>query len=60
MLPAQSYLSNVAGAIEVCTTEACLDQYWELEASFASGNAAGYPCSQFPENRYLLPQVPEE
>ena len=46
ILPAQSYFSNVAGAVPVCTTEACLDKYREIESSFASGNVAGDPWVQ--------------
>ena len=43
ILPAQSYLSHVAGSVAVCTTEACLDKYRHLESSFAKGNVAGDP-----------------
>ena len=41
IVPAQYYLSNVAGSVAVCTTESCLYKYRELESSFASGNVAG-------------------
>ena len=43
ILPAQFYLSNVIGSVAVCTTEACLDKYRQLESSFAKGNVAGDP-----------------
>ena len=43
ILPAQSYLSHVAGSVAVCTTEACLNKYRYLESSFVEGNVAGDP-----------------
>ena len=36
IMPSQSYFSNVAGSVAVCITEACLDQYRELDDSFNS------------------------
>ena len=46
ILPAQSYLSHLVGSVAVCTTEACLDKYRELESSFAEENVAGDPWVQ--------------
>ena len=43
VLPAQSYLSNCPGAVSVCTTEAALVHYKELEEQFSSGQLAGDP-----------------
>ena len=43
LLPAQSYLANVVGSVAVCTTEAYLEKYRELESRFISGNVAGDP-----------------
>ena len=43
ILPAHSYLSHVVGSVAVCTAEAWLDKYRELESSFAEGNVAGNP-----------------
>ena len=37
VLPAQSYLTNCPGAVAVCTTEAALTNYKELEGQFSSG-----------------------
>ena len=43
VLPAQSYLTNCPGAVSVCTTEAALTNYKELEGQFSSGQLAGDP-----------------
>ena len=43
VLPAQSYLTNCPGAVAVCTTEAALTNYKELEGQFSSGQLAGDP-----------------
>ena len=43
ILPAQSYLTNCPSAISVCTTEAALANYKELEGQFSSGQLAGDP-----------------
>ena len=42
-MPAQSYLTNCPSAISVCTTEAALANYKELEGQFSSGQLAGDP-----------------
>ena len=43
VLPVQSYLTNCPGAVAVCTTEAALTNYEELEGQFNSGQLAGDP-----------------
>ena len=43
VLPAQSYLTNCPGAVSVCTTEAALTNYKELEGQFSSGQLTGDP-----------------
>ena len=42
-MPAQSYLANVANSVAVCTTEASLDTFKDLEFRFSSGNVPGDP-----------------
>ena len=43
IMPALSYLANVADSVSICTTEASLSTYRDLEARFSSGNVAGDP-----------------
>ena len=43
IMPAQSYLANVANSVAVCTTEASLDTFKDLEFRFSSGNVPGDP-----------------
>ena len=43
IMPAQSYFANVADSVSICTTEASLSTYKDLEARFSSGNVAGDP-----------------
>ena len=43
ILPAQSYLTNCSGSVSVCTAEAALAHYKELEGQFSSGQLAGDP-----------------
>ena len=45
IMPAQSYLANVANSVAVCTTEASLGTFKDLEARFSSGNVPGEPWS---------------
>ena len=45
-MPAQSYLANVAKSVAVCTTEASLGTFKDLEFRFSSGNVPGDPWSQ--------------
>ena len=45
IMPAQSYLANVANSVAVCTTEASLDAFKDLEFRFSSGNVSGDPWS---------------
>ena len=45
IMPAQSYLANVASAVSVCTTEASLGTFKDLELRFCSGNVSGDPWS---------------
>ena len=45
IMPAQSYLANVANSVAVCTTEASLGTFKDLEARFSSGNVPGDPWS---------------
>ena len=45
IIPAQSYLANVANSVAACTTEASLGTVKDLEARFSSGNIAGDPWS---------------
>ena len=45
IMPAQSYLANVADSVSICTTEASLSTYKDLEARFSSGNVPGNPWS---------------
>ena len=45
IMPAQSYLANVANSVAVCTTEASVGTFKDLEALFSSGNVPGYPWS---------------
>ena len=42
-MPAQSYLANVANSVAVCTTEASLGTFKDLEFRFSSGNVPGDP-----------------
>ena len=44
-MPAQSYLANVANSVAVCTTEASLGTFKDLEFRFSSGNVPGDPWS---------------
>ena len=44
-MPAQSYLANVVNSVAVCTTEASLGTFKDLEARFSSGNVPGDPWS---------------
>ena len=44
-MPAQSYFANIADSVSICTTEASLSTYGDLEARFSSGNVAGDPWS---------------
>ena len=41
IMPAQSYLANVANSVAVCTTEASLGTFKDLEFRFSSGNVPG-------------------
>ena len=43
IMPAQSYLANVANSVAVCTTEASLGTFKDLEFRFSSGNVPGDP-----------------
>ena len=43
IMPAQSNLANVADSVSICTTEASLSTYEDLEARFSSGNVAADP-----------------
>ena len=43
IMPAQSYLANVADSVSICTTEASLSTYKDSDARFSSGNVAGDP-----------------
>ena len=43
IMPAQSYLANVSGAVAACTTEASLGTFKDLELRFSSGNVPGDP-----------------
>ena len=45
IMPAQSYLANVANSVAACTTEASLGTFKDLEARFSSGNVPGDPRS---------------
>ena len=45
IMPAQSYLANVADSVAACTTEASLGTFKDLEAIFSGGNIAGDPWS---------------
>ena len=45
IMPAQSYLANVANSVAVCTTEASLGTIKDLEARFSSGKVPGDPWS---------------
>ena len=45
IMPAQSYLANVANSVAVCTTEASLGTFKDLEFRFSSGNVPGDPWS---------------
>ena len=45
IMPAQSYLANVVSAVAVCTTEASLGTYKDLEFRFCRGNVSGDPWS---------------
>ena len=44
-MPAQSYLANVANSVAVCTTEASLGTFKDLEFRFSSGNVPRDPWS---------------
>ena len=41
IMPAQSYLANVANSVAVCTTEASQGTFKDLEFRFSSGNVPG-------------------
>ena len=43
IMPAQSHLANVANSVAVCTTEASLGTFKDLEFRFSSGNVPGDP-----------------
>ena len=43
IMPAQSYLANVAKSVAVCTTEASLGTFKDLEFRFSTGNVPGDP-----------------
>ena len=43
IMPAQSYLANVADSVAACTTEASLGTFKDLEARFSGANIAGDP-----------------
>ena len=45
IMPAQSYLANVANSVAVCTTEASLGTFKDLEFRFSIGNVPGDPWS---------------
>ena len=45
IMPAQSYLANVAKSMATCTAEASLSTFKDLEFRFSSGNVPGDPCS---------------
>ena len=45
IMPAQSYLANVANSVAVCTTEASLGTFKDLESRFSIGNVPGDPWS---------------
>ena len=45
IMPAQSYLANVANSVAVCTTEAFLGTFKDLDFRFSSGNVPGDPWS---------------
>ena len=45
IMPAQSYLANVANSVAVCTTEASLGTLKDLEFRFSIGNVPGDPWS---------------
>ena len=45
IMPAQSYLANVAYSIALCTTEASLGTFKDLEFRLSSGNVPGDPWS---------------
>ena len=45
IMPAQSYLANVANSVALCTTEASLDSFKDLDVQFSSGNVPGDPWS---------------
>ena len=45
IMPAQSYLANVANSVAVCTTEASLGTFKDLEFRFSTGNVPGDPWS---------------
>ena len=45
IMPAQSYLANVVNSVAVCTTEASLGTFKDLEFRFSSGNVPGDPWS---------------
>ena len=45
IMPAQSYLANVANSVAVCTTEASLGTFKDLKFRFSSGNVPGDPWS---------------
>ena len=45
IMPAQSYLANVANSVAVCTTVASLGTFKDLEFRFSSGNVPGDPWS---------------
>ena len=45
IMPAQSYLANVANSVAVCTTKASRGTFKDLEFSFNSGNVPGDPWS---------------
>ena len=45
IMPAQSYPANVANSVAVCTTEASLGTFKDMEFRFSSGNVPGDPWS---------------
>ena len=45
IMPAQSYLANVANSVAVCTSEASPGTFKDLEFRFSSGNVPGDPWS---------------
>ena len=45
IMPSQSYLTNVPNAISICTSDASLGKYRDLESKFSCGNVAGDPWS---------------